>query len=176
MRKLLFTLAILVGAAFNSFSQTTTAPSSGNDGARFSIGVDAGVPTGNAGDQYDLGIGGSINCDIPLFSNLKFTVSAGYEAMLIKSVLRNISPSAPSSDRYILLKGGLKYYFNKNVFGEGQGGIAVYTSAGGDVSFAYSPGVGYTFDNGFEASVRYEGWVKEYTFSQVALRVGYRFK
>ncbi|MGZ3777780.1 MAG: hypothetical protein ACXVI9_09360 [Mucilaginibacter sp.] len=177
MKKLLFTFAILAGTALSGFSQTNKSSSpSINNGIRFSLGADAGIPVGNIASEYDLGMGASVNCDFSLFSRLKLTVSAGYEALLINSTVRNISPSAPSSDRYIPLKGGLKYYFSENIYTEGQAGVAIYTSNGGDVSFAYSPGVGYTFDSGFEAGLRYEAWVKEYTLSQLAFRVAYRFK
>jgi len=177
MKKLLLILAMLAAIALKGFSQIGKAQSpSDPNSVRFSAGADIGIPIGNSAAAYDLGIGGSINCDFRLFSGLKLTASAGYEALIINSRLRNISPSAPSSDRYILLKGGFKYYFNKTFYADCQAGVAIYTSNGGDVSFAYSPGIGYTFESGFEAGLRYEAWVKEYTLSQLEFRVAYRFK
>ena len=42
------------------------------------------------------------------------------------------------------------------------------------MAFAYAPAIG-AFVGGFEVGVRYEGWVKTGTISQVALRVAYSF-
>ena len=54
-------------------STTTTAPS----GVRFSIGVDAGIPTGNLSNSYNWNLGGSVQADIPVISNQLFvTVNA----------------------------------------------------------------------------------------------------
>ena len=62
-------------------------------------------------------------------------------------------------------------------FLEGQLGVVFSTESGGGSAFAYAPGIGYTFDGGFEAGVRYEGWPKDgFTTSQIGFRLAYRFQ
>ena len=76
----------------------------------------------------------------------------------------------------IPVKLGARYTGNgtTGVFGEVQFGAAFITQGGG-TAFAYAPGVGYAFDGGLEAGVRYEGWSKDGTVSQIALRIAYSF-
>ena len=84
---------------------------------------------------------------------------------------------AKSSYGFIPFKAGLKYYFNgPGFFGEAQLGATFSTESGGGTAFTYAPGVGYSFDGGFEAGIRYEAWSKNGTTSQVALRVAYSFQ
>jgi hypothetical protein len=170
MKKVLLALFVLGVTACSSFAQTSKSES-----GKFSIGVDAGIPTGSASDFYNFGIGGSIKYDLPIATSTFFTISAGYTALLVKSEFKNAG--FRSSDGFIPLKAGLKYYFNgEGFFGEGQLGAAFSTQSGGGTAFLYAPGIGYTFDSGFEAGVRYEGWSHDGTIGQVALRVAYYFK
>jgi hypothetical protein len=170
MKKLLLVLAVLGGTAVSCFAQ-----SSGGT-AKFSIGVDAAIPTGTSSDIYNAGFGGSIKYEAPAATNLYVTVSAGYEAFMVKSEFTSLG--IKSSYGFVPLKAGLKYYFMEDgtgFFGEAQIGAAISTESGGGTAFAYAPGLGYTVDGGFEAGVRYEGWSKDGTFGQFALRLAYRF-
>jgi len=173
MKKVLLALLVLGVTACSSFAQTGKANKSEN--GKFSIGVDAGIPTGSASDFYNFGIGGSIKYDLPIATSTFFTISAGYTALLVKSEFKDAG--FKSSNGFIPVKAGLKYYFNgEGFFGEGQLGAAFSTESGGGTAFLYAPGIGYTFDEGFEAGVRYEGWSHDGTIGQVAVRLAYCFQ
>ncbi|SHM47854.1 hypothetical protein [Mucilaginibacter sp. OK098] len=172
MKKVLLALFMLGVTACSSFAQTGKSES-----GKFSIGVDAGIPVGNGSNVYNFAIGGSLKYDLPIATATYFTISAGYESFMVKSALKNSGLGFPSSSGFIPLKAGLKYYFNgEGFFGEAQLGAAFSTQSGGGTAFAYAPGIGYTFDGGFEAGVRYEAWSHNGTLSQVALRIAYCFQ
>ncbi|TWR27051.1 hypothetical protein FPZ42_08440 [Mucilaginibacter achroorhodeus] len=163
MKKLFFVLAIIAGTAFTASAQSS---SSGH----FSIGFDGGFPVGSSSDVYSVVLGGNLKYEQPIASATYFTVSAGYSSLKVKDVFGG------GSLGYVPLKAGIKYYFNgAGFYGEGQLGAAISTESGGGTAFAYSPGIGYTIDGGFDLGVRYEGWSKNGTFSQIGFRVGYNF-
>src|ERR1700712_1102701 len=82
--------------AFGAKAQTTTSTTTSTTtptGIRYSIGVDAGLPTGNLSDSYNWSIGGSLQADIPVIGNQLFvTVNAGYNNIFGKNnVVDNFS-------------------------------------------------------------------------------------
>jgi hypothetical protein len=174
MKKLLF-LTLLCGAtAATSVAQTTTP----KEGGKFSIGVDAGLPTGSASDISNLTLGGSLKYEYPVAAKTFLSVSAGYSYFLYKSAVKDAFSALgtpKSGEGFIPVKAGLKYYFSPGFFGEGQLGAVFSTESGGGTAFAYAPGIGYTFSGGLEAGVRYEGWSHDGTLGQAALRLAYRF-
>jgi hypothetical protein len=177
MKKLLLTLAAVCGIAFGSLAQTTAASTpaySVTTGTKFSVGAEAGLPVGQASDGYSTVLGGSVKLELPTSSRTYFTLSAGYSAFLLKSEFKGIG--IPSSSGFVPIKAGLKYYSEGNFFIEGQLGIVFSTESGGGHAFIYSPGIGYSFNNGFEAGVRYEAWVNDGTVGQMSLRLAYRFQ
>jgi hypothetical protein len=173
MKKLFLTFATLGAIAFSSFAQTTTKPSPFDAVARFSIGAEAGLPVGEVSSGFSAVVGGSIKCEIPTIPRAFLTISAGYNAFMTKKELKDFG--APSSANFVPIKAGAKYYTEGNFFIEGQAGIVFSTESGGGHAFVFSPGLGYTFNGGFEAGFRYEGWVNEGTTSQLGLRLAYRF-
>ncbi|WP_419701156.1 hypothetical protein [Mucilaginibacter sp. NFX135] len=173
MKKVLLALAIIAGTAFTTFAQTKS-----GDSGKFSIGVDAGLPLGSTKDISSFAIGGSLKYELPIATGTLFTISGGYTRFLYKSEFKDALKALgvnKSGEGFIPVKAGIKYYIENGFFAEGQLGAVFSTESGGGTAFAYSPGVGYTFDGGFEAGVRYEGWSHNGTISQVALRLAYCF-
>jgi len=171
MKKILLALFVLGVTACSSFAQTK-----GSDAGKFSIGIDAGLPIGDASNVYSFAIGGSLKYDMPIGSGAFVNLTAGYQSFLVKSSLKNAGLGFPSSSGFVPVKVGLKYYFEgQGFYGEGQLGVAFSTESGGGKAFAYAPGVGYTLDGGLDLGVRYEAWSNNGTVSQVALRVAYSF-
>ena len=168
MKKLLLCLAFLGFTAIAANAQSAK-----SDGGKFSIGVDAGLPVGDAHKVSNFAIGGSLKYDHPIADQLFLTGSAGYTRFLYKSEIKDFV--GKSGAGFIPVKAGLKYYFDDAFFAEGQLGAVFSTESGGGTGFAYAPGVGYSFAGGLEAGVRYEGWSKDGTTSQIALRVAFRF-
>jgi hypothetical protein len=170
MKKILLALFVLGVTACSSFAQTTKS----SDVAKFSIGVDAGLPIGTTSDVYSFAIGGSLKYDMPIGSGAFVNLSAGYQSFMVKSALKNAG--FPSSSGFVPIKVGLKYYFEgQGFYGEGQLGVAFSTESGGGKAFAYAPGIGYTLDGGVDIGVRYEAWSNNGTVSQIALRLAYGF-
>ena len=173
MKKILLALAIIAGTACTTFAQTQS-----GDSGKFSIGVDAGLPLGNIHNYSSFVLGGSIKYELSIAPSTWFTISAGYENFLYKSGYKD-NLKAFGIDRsgagFIPVKAGIKYYIQNGFFAEGQLGAAFSTYKGDGTAFVYSPGIGYTFDGGFEAGVRYEGFSKGGTINQLALRLAYRF-
>jgi hypothetical protein len=170
MRKFLLLAALIVGAVSCSSAQTSKSSNAG----KFSIGLEAGLPVGDASDAYNFVIGASFKYEHPVAQSLYVTGSVGYNAFLTKGALKDAGYK--SSYGFIPLKAGLKYYIQDGFFAEGQIGVTFSTESGGGSAFAYAPGIGYSFSSGFEAGLRYEGWPKDgVTTSQLGLRLAYRF-
>ncbi|RFZ90843.1 hypothetical protein D0C36_17990 [Mucilaginibacter conchicola] len=164
MKKLLFILAIVAGTAFTASAQTSS------EKGRFSIGFDGGFPIGDYGDIYSVALGGNLKYEHPVAPSTFVTISGGYTSLKVKDELGG------GSDGFIPVKAGLKYYFGgQGFYGEGQLGAVFGTASGSTTSFAYSPGIGYTIEGGFDIGVRYEGWSNNGTLSQIGFRVGYNF-
>ena len=161
MKKLL--LAIL----FVGSSLATCLAQKSNDASKFSIGLEAGIPTGSFGDFYNLAIGGSLKYDINISEGTYFNISAGYTSFSGKN-------GVPSTG-FIPVKVGVKNYFSEGFYGEAQVGAAKSTESGGGTAFAYAPGIGYTFAGGFDIGLRYEAWSKNGTIGQFATRIAYSF-
>ena len=166
MKKALLFLTVLCGLSIGAFAQTSS------EGSKFSIGLEGGLPTGDAHQVYKAVIGASIKYDYKVAENTFVTGSAGYNAFLVKSEFKSI---AGSSNGAIPVKAGLKYFFGSGFYGEGQLGAAFSTESGGGTAFVYAPGIGYDFGSGVDVGVRYEGWSKDGTISQVGVRLGFSF-
>src|SRR5476651_1991198 len=86
-------LAVAFAAfTFSAKAQTTTPTTTSTStttasGVRFSIGVDAGIPTGKLSDAYNWNLGGSLQADIPVANKLFVTVNAGYDNVFGKKNL-----------------------------------------------------------------------------------------
>jgi hypothetical protein len=171
MRKFLSALVILCGIAISSMAQTTPG------GNKFNIGVDLGIPFGDASSLFDLGAGASLKYELPIANSLAVTGSVGYTAFIVKNEFTGFE-GQQSVYSYIPIKAGLKYYIENGFFVEGQAGVTLFAGSGGGTSFAVAPNVGYSFDGGFEISGRYESWSKKDngSINQAAVRVSYSFK
>jgi hypothetical protein len=173
MKKQLFTLLFVCGIVVSGFAQSKSDTlSSARKGTKVSVGAEVGVPVGQASTGYNLVLGGSAKLELPTSPNTYFTLSAGYNAYFLKSEFKGFD--IPSTSGFIPLKAGLKCY-TENFFFEAQAGIVWSTESGGGHAFAWSPGIGYSFNNGFEAGARYEGWTNDGTTGQISLRLAYRF-
>ena len=175
MKKLYF-LILLAGSSISTCFAQTTKPE-----GKFSFGVEAGLPVGDYTNLYKAGFGGSLKYEIPAAQNFNVTLSAGYIIYTIKDEVQQELQqfgSSQSTSGFIPIKIGAKFGRAVGPFFEGQIGAAIGTASGAGTAFAFSPGVGYIFDGGFEAGFRYEGWSKSgsTTFGQLALRLAFRFK
>ncbi len=167
---------------------TTTKTSTSSNGVILSIGVDAGIPTGNLSDAYNWNIGGSVQADIPVAQNLFVTINAGYNSIQGKNNVAGTGLDA-TNIQLLPVKAGLKYFLVPHFYVQGEAGAAFAlnkSDVGFDKSaaFVYAPQIGYQFPLGgksyLDAGVRYEATTK---FTDVddakvnffGLRVAYAF-
>ena len=78
MKKVLLAAVLLVGTAVSSFAQ--------KGGSNFSIGLEAGLPVGNASNAYSFVIGGSLKYEAPIATGTHFTLTAGYSSFQGKTI------------------------------------------------------------------------------------------
>ena len=175
-----------------SASAQTTKPGAGSttsNGVRFSVGVDAGIPTGNLSNSYNWNLGGSIQADIPVASQLFVTVNAGYDNIYGKKNLDGTGVDA-TNIQLLPVKAGLKFFPVSNFYIQGEAGAGFalnkadvgFTNA---AAFIYAPQIGYQFALGgksyIDAGVRYEATTKfnsnidDSKVNFVGLRVAYAF-
>ncbi|POY39171.1 hypothetical protein C3K47_01360 [Solitalea longa] len=137
------------------------------------IAFESGFPLGNAADVYKIVLGGSLQAEFPVKSNLSVTATAGY------STFTNSKIDGLEGSGFIPVKVGGKYYFASNFYGIGELGAAFYTGDGSSTTFVYAPGLGYSFpvaDNKFvDVSARYEGHTGDFDRSFFGLRFAYSF-
>jgi hypothetical protein len=164
MKKVLLATLLFVGVAATSFAQ---------DGGKFSVGVEAGLPVGSTSNFYNFVIGGSLKYDAPIAESTAFTISAGYSSFQGKTLAAPLGKVAAAG--FVPVKAGIKYFLAESFYGEAQVGAAFSTKSGGGTAFAYSPGIGYKFSDVVDLGVRYEAWSKNGTTSQIAARLGFSF-
>jgi hypothetical protein len=174
MKTLLF-IGLLCGVISGAMAQDIPTTS------KFSLGAELTIPVGQNGSPYSAGFGASAKYDAPVAKSTFFTASAGYIKFNysndIKAVAKQENVKLLPAPGFIPLKVGIKYYVNDafGFFFEGQAGAAISTKSGYGTSFAYAPGLGYTFAENIEGSGRYEIWSHNGSLSQFAFRLAYRF-
>lgn len=168
------TLALaFAGLSFAAKAQTATTTSTSTttkSGIRYSIGVDAGIPVGDLKDTHKWNLGGSVQADIPVASQLFFTVNAGYNNIFGKKNIGGISGADITDIKLLPVKAGLKFFPIENFYIQGEAGAAFVlnkTDLGADKStaFVYAPQIGVQFPvsasgNFIDAGVRYEATTK----------------
>ncbi|HTD40116.1 MAG TPA: outer membrane beta-barrel protein [Mucilaginibacter sp.] len=173
MRKVLLLAVLIVSTVTLSFAQTKKS----KDEGKFSIGIDPGIPVGDASNYSSFAIGGDLKYSLPVATNFYVSLSAGYDVFIGKSLTIGGVSGNYANVKGIPVKVAGRYNFNgpTGFFGE-VGFGAAFIQDGGGTAFLYAPGVGYALDGGFEVGVRYEGWSKNGTISQIALRLAYSFQ
>lgn len=170
MKKVLL-VAIMAVAGLTASAQTES-----KGKTRFSIGFEAGLPIGDAGDFYGSILGGSVKAEIPV-SSFFATVSAGYSSLSPKKEWKDLGVESAG---VVPLKAGIKYFFAKNLYGAGELGAAIGTEKGSETAFAWSPGIGISYPvsdkNDIDFGVRYESWSNDgNSTDQIGFRIALKF-
>jgi hypothetical protein len=185
------------GLSFGASAQTTTTTTTTTStttttpgGIRYSIGVDAGIPTGNFKDAYKWNLGGSLQADIPVYKNQLFvTVNAGYNNVFGKKDVANTGVDVPSI-QLLPVKAGLKFFPIDNFYVQGEAGVGFLLNKSDffndkSAAFVWAPQIGVQFPvsagSFIDAGVRYEATSKyssNFSASKVnfvGVRVAYGF-
>jgi hypothetical protein len=186
------TTLVVALAAFTLGAKAQTNPTSTktSTGIRYSIGVDAGIPTGKSADASKWNLGGSVQADIPVANQLFVTVNAGYNNIFSKDVTVGAVTVSGPDIQLLPVKAGLKFFPVENFYIQAEAGAGFLLNKkdlGADNStvFVYAPQLGYQFplsgSNYIDAGVRYEGTTKlnsavnDSKVNFVALRIAYGF-
>jgi opacity protein-like surface antigen len=172
MNKILLVAVFAVAALTASAQETTT-----KGRTRFSIGLEAGLPVGDADDFYSTVLGGAVAAEIPVASKAFATISAGYSSLSPKKEWKDVGAEAVG---FVPLKAGLKYFFGKNFYGAGALGAAISTEDGVGTFFSWAPGIGISYPvsskNDIDAGIRYESWSKDGgSIDQIGFHVALKF-
>ncbi len=175
------------GALAQTSSATTTKTT---NGVILSVGVDAGIPTGNLNNGYNWNIGGSVQADIPVLPQQLFvTINAGYNSIQGKDNAYGTGLTA-TNIQLLPVKAGLKFFPVNHFYVQGEAGAAFALNKSdlgfnNSAAFIYAPQVGYQFPLGgknfIDAGIRYEGSTKfnsgddNSQVNFVALRLAYAF-
>lgn len=179
----------LTGITLGAKAQTNPT-STKTTGIRYSVGVDAGIPTGNLSDSHSWNLGGSLQADIPVASQLFVTVNAGYNYFFGKDVtVDGVTASVPNI-QLLPVKAGLKFFPVSNFYVQGEAGATFLLNksdvlANNSTVFTYAPQVGYQFpltgSSYLDAGVRFENTTKlnsnfdDSKLHFVSLRLAYGF-
>ncbi|ASU32494.1 outer membrane beta-barrel protein [Mucilaginibacter xinganensis] len=174
-------------------STSTTKTSTSSNGVILSVGVDAGIPTGNLSTYYNFSIGGSVQADIPVAQNLFVTLNAGYNSIQGKNNIASPNGATTFDATNIQLlpvKAGLKYFVVPNFYVQGEAGAAFSLSKADNnydksAAFIYAPQIGYQFPLGgksyidagvrYEASTKFNSTIDASKVNFFGLRVAYAF-
>jgi hypothetical protein len=176
IKKNLLAILFFIGIA-------TNAPAQSNNIRKFGISADVGMATGVMSTRYPSTFGISVYYQLPVATNVAVIATAGYASFIGSDYDDYTGEKTPygSYDAFPI-KAGIKYYFNKRFYTEGQLGAAFGTQPEAKPAFAYAPGIGIEFDSGFGFGIRYEAWVIKRRnpdwnedLNQVAVRIAYSF-
>jgi hypothetical protein len=141
-------IAVVVMMILTQFAKAQSAYSYKS---RFSIGANAGIPTGKLSDTHTIAFGGYLQETIPVYKALHVTINAGYTKFKGKSNVGDLSPNEniidyPDIDM-LAAKAGLRYFFHPGIFLQVDAGIAYVlnspqTSYDAAKAFIYSPQIG----------------------------------
>ena len=160
-------VALLIGS--NVHAQTTP-----SNAFRFGIGLEAGVPTGNANNFSKFELGGTARLQYGLSKDLALTLTSGYYNMFGKD------RPAPLTGKYsdvgiVPLKAGIKAFFAPSLYFGAEAGAGFETASGGNTKLIVSPGLGWA-NKSWDVSARYESFSgQSNNYGLVGLRLAYGF-
>lgn len=142
---------------------------------RMSIGVDAGLPTGNLTIGSNFVLGGTIHLQYGISNNFAISLASGADHFFSK-----INPATGTkfdSFGIIPIKAGVKWFFVPSLYVAGEGGIAVEEtdSGAGNTKMLLSPELGWA-NTRWDIGIRYDNYSGQSDpYGFVAVRVAYCF-
>ena len=170
-----FTAAALL---FTSNAKAQTAAPAPNPW-RLGIGLEAGIPTGNAHDFSDFELGGTVRLQYDASDHFAWTLTSGYYNMFGKNV-SVITPlgtvTGKAADLGIVpVKLGIKAFFAPTWYFGAEAGAGFETISEGNTKLILSPGLGYA-NKTWDIAARYENFSGQgNSYGLAGLRVAYAF-
>ncbi|MDB5130277.1 MAG: hypothetical protein JWR02_26 [Mucilaginibacter sp.] len=170
----LITVALSAAALFfagNVKAQTTKATDDSK--LRLGIGVEAGIPTGNAHNVSDFELGGTARLQYDADKSFAITLTSGYYNMFGKDIPgTNVKYQSLG---IVPLKAGIKAFFASDLYFGAEAGAGFETNSGGGTKFIVSPALGFA-NKTWDVGVRYENFSGQgNNYGLVGLRLAYAF-
>ncbi|QNK63138.1 hypothetical protein H7F33_01020 [Pedobacter sp. PAMC26386] len=179
------------GIAFNSIFKPKTKIN--DDSRNWYLGIAAITGHGLA-SPFGFTYGGELLVQRDLSGRVAGTFSVGYAKIALPSNdddgnIGSIYFYNPDGMKIIPVKAGVRSYISRKVFFAGELGVAIVPESpfyynkpvfpsdnAGKNAFIYAGSTGYSFDNGLEAGVKFEGYTNYGTLKQLVFRLAYRIK
>jgi hypothetical protein len=181
--KVIAAASIAVAALFASNAVNAQSMTPANSW-RFGIGVEGGVPTGNARDFSKAMLGGTARLQYGAANNVALTLTSGYYNLFGKDfadVPGNDNDLSYEDLGIVPLKAGIKAYTGGGFYFSGEVGAGFetksrYLNGDKDTKLILSPGLGYSWSN-VDLGVRYEHFSgQNNNYGIVGARLAYGFK
>jgi len=172
MKNLSKLIALACTAAALLFTSDVKAQTTPAKALRFSIGLEAGVPTGVETDHANWELGGTARLQYGITNNFALTLTSGLYNFFSKDM--------PGTDtrfptlNIIPLKLGVKAFVSPNFYLAAEGGAA-FIQRNESTKLDLSPGLGWA-NKSWDIGLRYENFsTPKIDYGIVALRLGYGF-
>jgi len=175
MKKVTNLLAIAVlGIVLLLGSNAAKAQTTPANALRLGIGLETGVPMGNASNVSDFEIGGTARLQYGITNNFALTLTSGYYDMIGKQT-DELSGKDYQGFQIIPLKFGLKEFFAPHIYFGAEAGAAFVTNTDGHTKLDLSPALGYA-SKSWDVGLRYENFSGQgYDYGLLGLRIAYGF-
>ena len=166
-------VALLIGTNVNA--QTTPASK-----LRFGVGLEAGVPTGNAHTGSNFELGGTARLQYGTSDHLALMLTSGYYNFFGKDYTV-VTPTGSvavngSSFGIIPVKAGMKAFFSDNVYFSAEAGAGFEMKGAKNTKLILAPGLGWA-NQRWDVGVRYEDFSgQSNSYGIVGLRLAYGFE
>jgi len=161
---------------------------------KLGIGLNFGLPSTEG--HYDIVFGVDLRLQFNVTQQLSIPFTVGYTNYFSENLdyvpFPDSNVSINHNYAFIPVKAGLKYFIDESgtgFYGLAEAGVAFGLNKNSQIGFLYSPSIGYSFNNGLDFSLKYEGvsngqkevgviqgFDNTKSNGQVALRIAYGFK
>ena len=172
--KFIYTLSVFLATgiffASNSYAQTTE-----KGKWRWSLGAEAGLPTGSIKKYSNFELGGTLRAQYGLSNSLALTFTSGYYNFFAKEQeIPGFGLTKLDDIGIIPVKVGIKSFMNSGFYWAAEAG-AGFETPGGPAKLILSPGIGFA-KKSWDTGIRYEHFVQSGAdFGSAMLRVAYGF-
>lgn len=165
--------ATAVAIFFTANANAQTTPKTDTNPWRFGIGLEAGLPTGNAHDISNFELGGTARLQYDASDHFAWTLTSGYYNMFGKDIPG--TNTNYNSLGIVPVKLGIKAFFAPNFYFGAEAGAGFETISGGDTKLILSPALGWA-NKTWDVGVRYENFSgQDNNYGLAGLRVAYSF-
>jgi hypothetical protein len=174
MRKFTKLAAVALSALAVFFTTDVKAQTTKPGGWSLSIGIEPGIPTGNATDISSFEIGGTGRLEYNASANLAVMFTAGYYDFMGKTSTLDANVKYTSLEM-VPAKVGVKYYVAPMFYIDGEAGFGFDMNYQNHTKLIVSGGAGYA-SNMWDIGVRYENYSgQSNSFGLLGLRAAYSF-